>query len=56
MIYDMYVTKPKRTVSTASGRFAYLGPVYMEVGTGGGRLGGNPPVHIISHFNLITFT
>ena len=36
MIYDTYVTKPKRTVSTASGRFAYLGPVYMEVGAGGG--------------------
>ena len=36
VIYDTYVTKPKRTVSTASGRFAYLGPVYMEVGAGGG--------------------
>ena len=51
MIYDTYVTKPKRTVSTASGRFTYLGPVYMEVEEGGGvsRLS-------ISHFNLITFT
>ena len=27
-----------------------LGPVYMEVGDP------NPPVHIISHFNFITFT
>ena len=54
VIYDTYVTKPKRTVSTASGRFVYFGPVYIEVGAGGG--GGNPPVHIICHFNLITFT
>ena len=43
MIYDTYVTKPKRTVSTASGRFTYLGPVYMEVEEGGG---GIPPVHL----------
>ena len=39
---------------------AGLGPVYMEV-EDPGRWGnpltwGNPPVHIISHFNLITFT
>ena len=31
-----------------------LGPVYMEVGTPGRW--GNPPIHIISHFNLVTFT
>ena len=37
--------------------------VYMDVGdpqvgevTPLGRWSGNPPVHIISHFNLITFT
>ena len=39
----------------------FLGPVYMEVGTPGGevtRWGGvhDPPVHIISRFNVITFT
>ena len=31
-----------------------LGPVYRGWGTPGRR--GYPPVHIISHFNLITFT
>ena len=37
-----------------------LGPVYMEVGPSGRRGNplrwGNPPVHIIYHFNLIRFT
>ena len=37
-----------------------LGPVYMKVGDPRWvrypALVGNPPLHIISHFNLITFT
>ena len=37
-----------------------LGPVYMEVGDPRRRgyppRWGNPPVHIISYFTLITFT
>ena len=42
------------------GMLAVQEPVYMEVGYPGWRGNplkwGNPPAHIISHINLITFT